>query len=128
VIATAVATLAIVAAVVGIARRARGSSSPPLGRARILVRVVLAGAVLANAIPHFLHGIAAADFPAPFARQLGPGLPNHVANIVWAVFNLGAGVNLARMLWGQPSKRAFAASLAAGFVAMSVFLALVFSR
>jgi uncharacterized membrane protein len=124
-IATVVGLVAVLAAIAGTARRAR-SGNEAAARGPVRVRVFLAGVVLANAVPHLVHGLAGAQFPAPFARQLGPGVPNHVLNVVWAVFNLAAGVNLARVYWCRPSPRAFVALIVAGAAAMAAFLVIVF--
>lgn len=55
-----------------------------------------AGAVLANAVPHFVHGISGDWFPTPFAHPPGKGLSSPTVNAVWALFNLALGALLAR--------------------------------
>lgn len=126
-IATGVAGLAILAAIVGVIRRLRGQQpAHPTSGARVYARV-LAGVVLANAIPHFVHGVSGEAFPAPFFHQLGPGAALDVVNVAWGALNFDAGYNLAHTSWNRPSPRVFRLLIAAGFVAMSVFLAIVFS-
>ncbi len=44
----------------------------------------LAGALLANAVPHFVHGISGDRFPTPFANPPGKG----TLNVAWSLFNL----------------------------------------
>jgi hypothetical protein len=55
-----------------------------------------AGAVLANAVPHFVHGISGDRFPTPFARPPGKGLSSPILNVVWSLFNLLLGYILFR--------------------------------
>src|SRR5258708_36418 len=50
-----------------------------------------AGVFLANAVPHFVHGISGDRFPAPFAHPPGRGLSSPTVNVVWALFNLVVG-------------------------------------
>lgn len=56
-----------------------------------------AGMFLANAVPHFVHGISGDRFPTPFARPPGKGLSSATVNVVWALFNLVAGYVLFRV-------------------------------
>jgi hypothetical protein len=57
----------------------------------------LAGMFLANAVPHFVHGISGERFPTPFAHPRGRGLSSPTVNVVWALFNLVAGYTLFRV-------------------------------
>ena len=50
-----------------------------------------AGAFLANAVPHFVHGISGDRFPTPFASPPGKGLSSSTVNMLWALFNLVVG-------------------------------------
>ena len=50
-----------------------------------------AGLLLANAVPHFVHGISGNRFPTPFAHPHGKGLSSPTVNALWALFNLAAG-------------------------------------
>lgn len=50
-----------------------------------------AGMFLANAVPHFVHGISGNSFPTPFANPPGKGLSSPFINVVWALFNLVIG-------------------------------------
>ena len=50
-----------------------------------------AGALLANAVPHFVHGISGDRFPTPFARPRGKGLSSPTVNVAWALANIIVG-------------------------------------
>jgi hypothetical protein len=54
------------------------------------------GAFLANAVPHFVHGISGNRFPTPFASPPGRGLSSPTVNVLWALVNLVAGYLLLR--------------------------------
>ena len=56
-----------------------------------------AGAILANVVPHFVHGISGDRFPTPFAKPPGKGLSSPTLNVVWALFNLLIGYILFRL-------------------------------
>jgi hypothetical protein len=53
-----------------------------------------AGLFLANAVPHFVHGISGDRFPTPFSHPPGRGLSSPTVNVVWALFNLVVGYAL----------------------------------
>jgi hypothetical protein len=55
-----------------------------------------AGIFLANAVPHFVHGISGDRFPTPFAHPPGKGLSSPTVNVVWSLANLVAGYALFR--------------------------------
>ena len=55
-----------------------------------------AGMFLANAVPHFVHGISGDRFPTPFAKPPGKGRSSPTINVVWALVNLAAGYALFR--------------------------------
>jgi len=56
-----------------------------------------AGMLLANVVPHFVHGISGDRFPTPFAHPPGKGLSSPTVNVVWALFNLVVGYILFRV-------------------------------
>lgn len=89
---------------------------------------LLAGALLANAIPHFVHGVSGMPFPAPFSSFLGAGTPTAVVNVLWGALNFAIGLDLLRTCRAAPTPRLSRALTAAGFVAASILLAIVFSR
>ncbi len=49
------------------------------------------GAVLTNAIPHFVSGVMGRPFQTPFARPPGEGLSSSTVNVLWGAFNLLVG-------------------------------------
>jgi hypothetical protein len=55
-----------------------------------------AGVLLANGVPHFVHGISGDRFPTPFAKPPGRGLSSPTTNVFWALFNLLVGYLLFR--------------------------------
>jgi hypothetical protein len=86
------------------------------------------GIFLANAVPHFVHGISGNRFPSPFAHPPGKGLSSPTVNVVWALLNLVAGYFLFRA--GQVSN---GGSLAlsiffAGFAAISILMSVEFQK
>lgn len=50
-----------------------------------------AGAILVNAIPHFINGILGQQFPTPFADPPTVGLSSPVINTIWALCNIFVG-------------------------------------
>jgi hypothetical protein len=58
------------------------------------VAAFFAGAVLANVVPHFVHGISGNRFPTPFAKPPGKGLSSPTVNMLWALLNLIIGAVL----------------------------------
>ncbi|HEX4309738.1 MAG TPA: hypothetical protein VHZ25_06900 [Acidobacteriaceae bacterium] len=61
------------------------------------IAAFFAGMFLANAVPHFVHGISGDPFPTPFAKPPGKGLSSSTVNIVWALLNLAIGYALVRV-------------------------------
>jgi uncharacterized membrane protein len=59
----------------------------------------LAGAFLANGVPHFVHGISGAPFQSPFANPPGVGESSPTVNVVWGFANLLAGILLLHYFW-----------------------------
>jgi hypothetical protein len=55
------------------------------------------GVLLANVVPHFVHGISGDRFPTPFARPPGKGLSSPTVNVVWSLMNLAVGYILLRV-------------------------------
>lgn len=50
-----------------------------------------AGLFLANAVPHFVHGISGAPFQTPFASPPGVGESPPLVNVLWGMANLVIG-------------------------------------
>ena len=55
------------------------------------IAAFFAGAFLANAVPHFVHGISGDRFPTPFAKPPGKGLSSPTVNAAWALVNIAIG-------------------------------------
>jgi hypothetical protein len=87
-----------------------------------------AGLFLANAVPHFVHGISGDRFPTPFARPPGKGLSSPTVNVIWALFNLAVGYVLFRA--GKVSSENNVALLIffAGIAAVSTMSSVHFSQ
>jgi hypothetical protein len=56
-----------------------------------------AGMFLANAVPHFVHGISGDRFPTPFAHPPGKGSSSPTVNVLWGLLNLVVGTILFRV-------------------------------
>ncbi|WP_199026698.1 hypothetical protein [Ralstonia sp. ASV6] len=87
------------------------------------------GAFLANAVPHFVFGIAGWPFQSPFAKPRGEGLSSSTVNVLWSLFNLVVGYILVLHV-GDFNLRdtGDAAVLGLGILALSVPLARRFGR
>jgi hypothetical protein len=53
-----------------------------------LVAWFFGGAVLANAVPHWVAGIMGRPFQSPFAKPPGEGLSSSTINVLWGAANL----------------------------------------
>ena len=86
-----------------------------------------AGMFLANAVPHFVHGISGDRFPTPFADPPGKGLSSSTVNVVWALLNLAVGYILLRA--GKFSGGGDSALVVffAGMAAISIMLSMHFA-
>ena len=87
----------------------------------------LAGLFIANAVPHFVHGISGESFPTPFANPPGKGLSSPTTNVLWALGNLVVGYILVRA--GKISRMNNWSLLAffAGVIYISVTLSFAFA-
>src|SRR5262245_19946233 len=56
-----------------------------------LLSYVFGGAVLANAVPHFVSGMMGRPFQSPFAKPPGEGLSSSTVNLLWGIANLVLG-------------------------------------
>lgn len=88
----------------------------------------LAGAFLANTVPHFVHGTSGNRFPTPFADPPGKGLSSATVNVLWALFNLIVGYFLFR--FGRVASGGYIALIAffAGIAAISLQLSWHFTK
>lgn len=133
-IASYIALAAIIAFVLRMAARhsrgteGAGDNSKPASTFRYYVGSFLAGALFANSIPHFIHGVSGEYFPAPFVHNLGRGVGTNIANVVWGLINFGAGYFYARDFENLRSKCQFRLAASVGFLCTSIFLSWVFSR
>ena len=133
-IASYIALTAVGVFVVRFAWRSRRNASSQAGGQTRAGKAVagayafLAGALFANAIPHFLHGITGQYFPAPFFRNLGRGIPTDAANVIWGLFCAGAGYWLVSNYHARIAKRTFLILLGCGFALISLFLSVVFAH
>ena len=60
---------------------------------------LLAGALLANGVPHFVQGISGNPFQSPFARPPGIGESSAQVNVAWGFANFMAGGLLLHFFW-----------------------------
>ena len=87
-----------------------------------------AGVLLANAVPHFVHGISGDRFPTPFAHPPGRGLSSPTVNVVWALFNLVAGSILFRAGKVWSGSVAVLVIFFAGIAAISTAMSIRFAK
>ena len=86
------------------------------------------GLFLANAVPHFVHGISGDRFPTPFARPPGKGLSSPTVNVVWALFNLVVGYILFRVGKVSSGDNLALVIFFAGIVGISTMLSVRFAK
>ncbi|MFL6307366.1 MAG: hypothetical protein ACJ72H_27860 [Candidatus Sulfotelmatobacter sp.] len=86
-----------------------------------------AGMLIANVVPHFVHGVSGDRFPTPFAHPPGKGLSSPTVNVLWALVNLLAGYLLFRV--GRVSSGGNLALLVffAGIVVLSAMMSVTFA-
>jgi hypothetical protein len=90
------------------------------------IAAFFAGAFLANAVPHLIHGISGDPFPSPFATPPGRGLSSPMVNTLWACLNLLVGYLLLRVSKTSIRNNWSMLVLFLGIVAMAIQLSLVF--
>lgn len=92
------------------------------------VACFFAGAFLANAVPHFVHGISGDRFPSPFAKPPGKGLSSPLTNVLWSFFNFLVGALLCRAgLVGRPQPITLVLVFC-GALAISIMLSINFQK
>lgn len=91
------------------------------------IAAFVGGMILANVVPHFVHGVSGNRFPTPFARPPGKGLSSPIVNVLWALVNLVVGYLLFRA--GRVSSGSYSALIAffAGIVAISTMMSVRFA-
>lgn len=89
----------------------------------------LGGAVLTNAVPHFVSGVTGRPFQTPFATPHGVGLSSSMVNVLWGFLNLVVGYGLVCQV-GDFDLRALAdaGALGLGILAMGALSARLFGR
>jgi hypothetical protein len=87
-----------------------------------------AGVFLANAVPHFVHGISGDRFPTPFASPPGRGLSSPAVNVFWALFNLIVGYILFRIEKVSSGDYSVLVVFFAGIIAISTWLSIHFTK
>ncbi len=85
-----------------------------------------AGTFLANAVPHFIHGVSGDPFPTPFANPPAKGLSSPTINVLWACFNLFGGYVLLKVSKTTFNNKVAMFVLFLGIIAISVMLSYVF--
>lgn len=56
-----------------------------------LVSWFFGGALLTNAVPHYVSGLMGRPFQSPFANPSGQGLSSSTVNVLWGFLNLVVG-------------------------------------
>jgi hypothetical protein len=87
-----------------------------------------AGAFLANAVPHFVHGISGDRFPTPFASPPGRGLSSPRVNVVWALLNLVVGYILFRIEKVSSGSTSVLVLFFGGITTISIWLSVHFTK
>jgi hypothetical protein len=89
----------------------------------------LAGAFLANGVPHFVQGISGAPFQSPFAKPPGIGESSPVSNVVWGFGDLVVGALLLHFFrpWGRVAWGGWIVA-GVGALAMAVQLSSYFGK
>ncbi len=87
----------------------------------------LAGAFLANGVPHFVNGLSGRTFPSPFASPPGRGESSPLVNTLWGLANFVLGFLLLKGIGDY--RLAFTLdtfSVSLGILAISITLAIHF--
>jgi len=87
---------------------------------------LFAGLFLANAVPHFIHGISGDGFPSPFADPPGKGLSSPLVNVLWGLGNALVGYILFRSGKVSQSNVWSLLVFGIGVLAMSIMLSFAF--
>ena len=87
------------------------------------------GAVLTNAVPHFVSGVMGRPFQSPFAKPRGQGHSSSTVNVLWGFLNLAIGYLLVVRV-GNFDLRSIAdvVALGLGTLLMGVMMARMFGR
>src|SRR5579863_689604 len=111
------------------------SDHRPLGKEHVIMQwthelaYFFGGALLTNAIPHFVSGVMGRPFQSPFARPPGQGLSSSTVNVVWGFANLVIGYFLiVRVGTFDPRTADQVTALGLGVLIMGVTSARLFGR
>jgi hypothetical protein len=87
------------------------------------------GAILTNAVPHFVSGVMGRPFQSPFAKPRGEGLSSSTVNVIWGFANLALAYWLI-CRFGDFDLRATSDALAlgSGMLLAGIALARLFGR
>jgi hypothetical protein len=89
----------------------------------------VAGAFLANGVPHFVQGVCGNKFQTPFARPPGVGESSALLNVIWGWFNFTVGgVPLGIFFPPLPPPPAVSLSTMLGVLVMGLYLSHHFGR
>jgi hypothetical protein len=89
----------------------------------------VAGALLANGMPHFVNGISGTKFQSPFASPPGVGESSPVVNVIWGVVNFIIGVLLTFGVGNfKIGLTLVGLAVGLGFILMAIMLALYFGH
>ena len=94
-----------------------------------LISYFFGGAVLTNAVPHFVSGVMGRAFQSPFAKPPGKGFSSSTVNSLWGSFNLAIAYLLIVRV-GAFDLRSTPDVIASGLgaVLMAVIMARMFGR
>src|SRR5579862_2961031 len=90
------------------------------------VLAFLAGALVTNAIPHWVFGLTGTPFQSPFAKPPGDGESSPTVNVYWGFANLVGGAVLLIYFW--PTSYAGWAVVCAGSLAIGTFCSRHFGK
>jgi len=89
----------------------------------------IAGAFLANGVPHFVQGICGNKFQTPFASPRGVGESSALVNVLWGWANFVIGGVLLRIFFPPlPPPPTVSAATLLGVLVMAVLLARHFGK
>jgi hypothetical protein len=90
---------------------------------------LIAGAILANGVPHFVQGVCGNKFQTPFASPRGVGESSAIVNVIWGWFNFLVSIALLRFFMPPlPPPPAVSAATMLGVLLSALFLAHHFGR
>ena len=88
----------------------------------------VAGAFIANGVPHFVQGMCGNKFQSPFASPPGVGESSAVINVVWGWINFAVGGILLIYFFLLPARVDEEIAAALGALAIGLWLANHFGK